>query len=253
VTGFPLPISTARYMQVETIVETVEDAISQEPEDETQPDDTIIETQLTQQISTLWTEHTRLSADRRTTAKELRQIRAALAERLHEMKSLLSRPGRGGQWRSWLKERGIPRSSADRLVARHAETLGSGNKENVPTGAISNSQDESAEKLAKSVWQRFRNTLATDESLIQFIACIAELAGFGHEQRAEGLLIFKPAPTATDDLPSTAIASESAGPAPQPPDGGDANSADAQAEVAAGTPTTEQVAGVGGDHAEAVA
>ena len=73
-----------------------------------------------------------------------------------------------------------------------------------------------------------------------------------HDRRAGGLMSFNPVPKSTDELPSTAIASESTGPAPQPP-GGDANSADVPAEVAAGTPATEQVAGVGGDHAEAEA
>jgi hypothetical protein len=243
---------------MDALVDALQGIVIAEPDNEiqpvpTQPDDATIETQLTRQISTLWIEHTRLSADRRTTAMELRQIRAILAERLFAMKSVLSRPGRGGQWRSWLKERGIPRSSADRLCDRHAETLGSDYKENVLIGAISDSPDDSAEKLAKSVWQRFGKLLATEESVIQFIGRIAELAGLGHEQRAEGLMIFHAVPKAAEGLPATAIASESAGPAPQPPDGGDANSADAPAEVAAGTPATEQVAGVGGDHAEAVA
>jgi hypothetical protein len=197
-----------RGEQMGTMLEAIQNAIIPEPEAEAQPgttlaDDGAIETQLTQEISDLWSDHVRLSASRKATAKELRQIRASLAERLHAMKSLLSRPGRGGQWRSWLRERGIPRSTADRLVARHAETLGIENG-NVPTGAISNSPDDSAEKLAKSVWQRFRKTLATYEAVIQFIGCIAEISGVGHEQRAEGLVIFKPAPKAADGLAGSA-------------------------------------------------
>src|ERR1017187_5757460 len=149
---------------MDTLVEAIQDVVIAEPETESQPDptqpvDTIIETHLAQEISTLWMENTRLSANRKATAKDLRQIRAILAERLHEMKSLLSRPGRGGQWRSWLKERGINRSTADSLVA--------------------------------------------------------ELAGLGPEQRAEGLLSFKPAPTAAVELPATAPATD---PAPQPSD-----------------------------------
>jgi hypothetical protein len=204
-------------MQVETIVETIEDAISQEPEDETQPgttqpDDAATETQLTLEISDLWGNHVRLSADRKATAKDLRQIRAILAERLFAMKSVLSRPGRGGQWRSWLRERGINRSTADRLCDRHAETLGIENG-NAPSEAISNSQDESAEKLARVVWARFRKFLVSDEVVIDFIDRIAELAGVGHEQRAEGLVIFKPAPKAAEGLPATAPIID---PAPQP-------------------------------------
>src|ERR1039458_6030253 len=142
---------------MDALVEAIQAVVIAEPETEAQPDptqhvDTIIETQLAQEISTLWTEHTRLSADRKATAKDLRQVRAILAERLFAMKSVLSRPGRGGEWRGWLRKRGIPRSSADRLCARHAETLGSGNEGNVPSGAISNPSEDTAEKVAKDVW-----------------------------------------------------------------------------------------------------
>jgi hypothetical protein len=199
------------------LVEAIQDVVIAEPEtevqpDQTQPDESAVEMQLTEEINTLWSDHVRLSANRRVTGKELRQIRASLAERLHEMKSLLSHPGRGGEWRGWLRERGIPRSSADRLCARHGETLGIENGI-APCEAISNSQDEGAEKLAKSVWQRFRKTLATDEVVIDFIGRIAELSGVGHEQRAEGLVILKPAPKTGEELPASAPAID---PVPQP-------------------------------------
>jgi len=92
-----------------TMLEAIEDTITQEPGGaapaaEVQPgathsDDRAMENQLAQEISELWSNHVRLSGDRKATAKELRLIRARLAERLHEMKSLLSRPGCLGQWR----------------------------------------------------------------------------------------------------------------------------------------------------------
>jgi hypothetical protein len=222
---------------MDALVEAIQDVVIAEPEtevqpDQTQPDESAVEMQLTEEINTLWSDHVRLSANRRVTGKELRQIRASLAERLHEMKSLLSRPGRGGEWRGWLRERGIPRSSADRLCARHGETLGIENGI-APCEAISNSQDEGAEKLAKSVWQRFRKTLATGEVVIDFIDRIAELAGVGHEQRAEGLLIFKPAPRAAEELPATAPTVD---PAPQPSDEVTAIAEEPRDETAAAPP-----------------
>jgi hypothetical protein len=222
---------------MDALIEAIQDVAITEQETEsqpapTQPDDAIVESQLTQEINILWVENTRLSADRRTTAMDLRQIRAILAERLHEMKSRLCQPGRGGLWRSWLGERGINRSTADRLCDRHAETLGIENGD-APSEAISNSPDDSAEKLAKSVWQRFRNTLATDESVLQFIDRIAELAGVGHEQRAEGLLIFKPTTRAAEGLPATAPAID---PAPRPSDEIPAITEEPRDETAA-TPT----------------
>ena len=127
--------------QMEAILDAIQDIVAAEPTAEAhpvtaQPDDAIIETQLAQEISTLWSDHVRLSGDRKATSKELRLLRARLAERLHEMKTLLARPGRGGQWRGWLRERGIPRShrrQAREPLRRDAE---SGNDGNVPAGAI---------------------------------------------------------------------------------------------------------------------
>ena len=63
------------------------------------------------------------------------------------------------------------------------------------------------------MWQRFGKFLATNESVIDFIGRIAELAGVKHEQRADGLLIFKQALTAVEELPAPAPATD---PAPQP-------------------------------------
>jgi hypothetical protein len=113
-----------------------------------------------------------------------------------------------------LKERAIPRSSADRLCDRHAETLGIENG-SAPHEAISEPGDANAEKLAKDVWLRIGKFLTTDEAVIGFINGIAELSGLGHEQRAEGLVIFKPAPTSAEELPAPAPATD---PAPQPSD-----------------------------------
>jgi hypothetical protein len=120
-------------MQMGTMADTNQSTIVTEPDTEVlaataQPDDAIIETQLTQIITALWENRVRLSATRKMTAKELRNIRSNLAERLAAMKALLSRPGRGGQWSAWLREKGISRSTADRLSSRHSETLGADKK-----------------------------------------------------------------------------------------------------------------------------
>ena len=198
-----------------TMVETIENAIIPEAEAQpgtTQPDDTAIETQLAEEINTLWSDHVRLSADRKATSKELRQIRASLAERLSGMKSLLSRPGRVGQWRGWLRQQGIPRSTADRLVSRHAETL-VGDNGNVPTGAISEPGEADAEKLARNVWLRFGKLLTTHESILRFIGCIVTASGVAHEQREEGLVIFNLVGKPADDLPGSVSVAQ---PVPQP-------------------------------------
>jgi hypothetical protein len=177
------------------MVETIENAIIPEPGAEAPPgtsesDDAAIETQLTQEISTLWSDHVRLSTSRKATAKELRQIRAILAERLHAMKSLLARPGRGGQWRSWLRERGIPRSTADRLCDRHAETVSTWN--NVPTGAIPEPTEADVERLFDSVYSHLVKRLTTPWSAYQFARLFVGTFNLPHEERENGLLVLDP-------------------------------------------------------------
>jgi hypothetical protein len=237
-----------------TMVEIVENAFIGEPEagaqpGSTQPDDAAIEFELTQEISTLWSNHVSLSANRKVTSKELRQIRARLAGRLFEMKSLLSRPGRLGKWRDWLKQQNIPRSTADRLASRHAETLGIENG-NVPTGAIPEPAEAAAERLAKVVWPRFKKVLATGESVVHFLGCIAEISGVPHEWREEGLVIFKAVPKAEDELHASAPATDLAS---QLSDNGDADTAELAAEITMGTPAMEQDAADGDNCAGASA
>lgn len=236
-----------------TMADIVESYINSEAGAEVQPgatqnDDAATETQLTEEISTLWTQHVRLSSNRKATAKELRQIRTTLAERLFAMKAILSRPGRGGQWRGWLKQQNIPRSTADRLVARHAETLEP--QKNCLSESISDPDKAVVAKLFDAVWPRLRKVLATDGSLIEFIGCLVTASGLAHEQREEGLVIFKPAPKAADELPVSTSATD---PAPQPSDEASAIAAEPAAEAAMAIPASEQPSGDGGDCVSAVA
>jgi hypothetical protein len=195
---------------MDTIVDAVQDAIITEPEANAgvqagaQGDDGEIENQLAEEITTLWGNHVRLSADRKTTAKELRQIRAALAERLYSMKSLLSRPGRGGEWRGWLRERKIPRTTADRLVARHAETV-CADGDNVPSGAISKpTEADIIKSLYKVVWPHIDKALTTQRLVFMFLSGIAKGLDVRCEWRNEGLMLFRP-----DDVAATAATTQS--------------------------------------------
>ena len=240
---------------MEAILDAVQDIVAAEPDAveqpaTAQPDDGAIEARLAQEISSLWSDNLRLSAGRKASAKELRQVRARLAERLHAMKSLLSRPGRGGQWRSWLRERGINRSTADRLVARHAETL-CNHEEDAPSGAIPEPATPTAEKLAATVWSSsLRKVLVTGESVIQFIGSIAQIAGVPYEWRTEGLVIFNPVPKAADEVTASAPA---AGPAPQPSAETPAAIEEPAAEAAATPPAAEQAPAVSDASSGAVA
>jgi hypothetical protein len=147
-----------------------------------------IESHLTEEVSILWNEHTRIAGQKKASIAELRVLRARLAEKLYEAKQQLSRVGRGGQWRAWLASVGIARSTADRLAERHSEMLGG--ISNVPSGAIS--PEEQVAELAKSTLPRLRRVLVSPEMAFRFVVLAAEGLGLTCETTEGGMLLAQP-------------------------------------------------------------
>lgn len=152
--------------------------------------DSAVENRLTEEVNMLWTEHIRAAGAKRATTSELRQLRARLAERLFEMKALLCRPGRGGEWRGWLSTVGIPRSTGDRLVERHAEILGVGTG-NVLTEAAT--PEEEVAKLIKALVPRLRRVLTSPQLAHQYVVGLIGEFGLEHETTESGILLRQPA------------------------------------------------------------
>jgi hypothetical protein len=123
--------------------------------------------QLGESITNLWHSHVNAKNTARATNEELRHIRAKLGEQLSEMKQMLAKPGRGGQWSSFLLERNIPRASADRLVARHQRSLCP--ETNRLSEPISEPTAEGVQKLLIALWPRLRRTLRSHQSLDLFV------------------------------------------------------------------------------------
>jgi ABC-type hemin transport system substrate-binding protein len=80
------------------------------------------EAELVNEVGELWQVHNKAKTSLHQTRDELKRIRTDLSERLHAIKCVLVRPGRGGAWSSFLQSQTIPRSTADRLVRRHEKT-----------------------------------------------------------------------------------------------------------------------------------
>jgi hypothetical protein len=150
-------------------------------------------------ITNLWSMHLNAKNAARATNEELRTLRAKLGEQLSEMKQILAKPGRGGQWSSFLMERGIPRATADRLVERHLRSLNL--DENCVTEEVSEPTDEDVQKLFTSLWPKLRRTLRSRQSLDLFVALLTS-----HCQHCEPtvheIAAVMPA-TATFDPPSS--------------------------------------------------
>jgi len=148
-----------------------------------------VEDRLTEEVNALWGESVRISGQKKASATELRLLRARLAEKLFAMKGVLSRIGRGGQWRCWLAEVKIPRSTADRLVERHSEMVG-GITQNVPDGAITEKQQ--VEALVKSMLPRLRKVLVSSQLAYQYVVGVIEEFDLPCEATEGGILLMQP-------------------------------------------------------------
>jgi hypothetical protein len=123
--------------------------------------------ELGETITSLWVAHANAKIASRATNQELRVLRAKLGEQLSEMKQLLAKPGRGGQWSGFLRERGIPRATADRLAARHLRSL---NPDlNCVIEPISEPTEQEVEELFAAVWPKLKRTLRSRQSAELFV------------------------------------------------------------------------------------
>jgi hypothetical protein len=175
--------------------------------DETEPQTDIIieaetptirpdeEVQLTAEVEVLWVEHQRVNAAKKTSAAELRRIRHEFGQKLFECKQLLARPGRGGEWSSWLKQRGINRASADRWVIRHAESIGQSDNrlnEAIPV-------EDAIEKLLTSFVQKAKKLISDNNARYQFGYRVIEQLGLQVEEADESFVVLEPEVEPDDD------------------------------------------------------
>jgi len=106
------------------------------------------EAQLAKDIGDLWAVHAQSQSLLGKTRDELKIVRANLAERLYELKSVLSCPGRSGQWSGFLASEKIPRTTADRLVSLHEKSINvDGNRTD---GATKKLSDDGIAQVAKA-------------------------------------------------------------------------------------------------------
>jgi hypothetical protein len=123
--------------------------------------------ELRETITNLWSAHVNAKNTARATNEELRVLRAKLGEQLCRMKAVLAKPGRGGQWSSFLEERQIPRATADRLVARHQRSLNP--DANLLNESVSEPTEEEVQKLFTSVWPKLKRVLRSQQSVLLFV------------------------------------------------------------------------------------
>src|SRR5580704_4730178 len=144
------------------------------------------------EIANLWSAHANAKIAARATNEELRALRGKLGEQLSEMKRLLAKPGCDGQWSGFLRDRGIPRATADRLVGRHLRSLNP--NANCATEPVSEPTDEDVQKLFIAVWPKLRRTLRSRQSLQLFVDLLRSHSEHG-EPTVHEIAAVMPAPT----------------------------------------------------------
>ena len=145
------------------------------------------EAELTNEIGKLWQVHAEAQTSVRKSRDELKLIRTSLSQRLHELKAVLSRPGRGGAWSSFLVAQKIPRSTGDRLVRAHEKTLNR-DGENCATEQISEPIEVMVRRYLQGLWPRLSRVLTTREAVELFIAELRHTAekSLGVDTQAPG-------------------------------------------------------------------
>jgi hypothetical protein len=182
---------------------------------QTAPIDSESETNLTAEIVKLWGVHKDGKATVRRTRAELKALRLELGAKLHTMKSILVRTGRGGGWAGYLRSQRLPLATADKYVAEHAASL-TPPEEKLLEEELSKPTVDQVRQLAQKLLPQLCDVLTTTELVHEFIdELFWSLEAAEGRETDDGLEIFR---ASHEDATSVqAQAAELAEPAPAVP------------------------------------
>lgn len=163
---------------------------------------------LTTEIAQLWESHKGFQSIIKQESQSLRELRGLLGKYLFHLKQVLAKPGRSGQWSSWLASQRIPRATADRLAAKYQRSLDPDG--NCVSEAISEPTEEEIQKLLKTISPRLVRVLRTSQSQYRFLELLTTICGETICRATdEGLLIFKPSQqSAPVQIPTEGVVAE---------------------------------------------
>jgi hypothetical protein len=148
------------------------------------------EANLSAETVQLWQVHQDCQTAIKHETQQFRSLRGELGRLLHQMKALLSTPGRNGKWSSWLKERRIPRATADRLVLKFERSLHPDS--NCLSESITEPTEAEIQTLLDRLLPKLRKALPTPASSYKFIELLVSSLTLVHQASEEGLTIVKP-------------------------------------------------------------
>ena len=181
----------------------------------TMPIDSEAEVKLSAEIAELWGVHKDGKATVRRTREELKALRLELGAKLHTMKSILVRTGRGGGWAAYLRSQRLPLASADKYVAEHAASL-TRTEEKLLEEELSMPTVDQVRQLAQKLLPKLCDVLTTAELVHEFIGeLFRSLEAAEGRETEDGLEVFR---ASHEDATSVkAQAAELAEPAPAVP------------------------------------
>jgi hypothetical protein len=133
------------------------------------------EAQLANEVGELWHVHNKAKTSLHQTRDELKRIRINLSHRLHQLKAVLSKPGRGGAWSSFLVSQTIPRSTADRLVRAHERKI-SAEPDSCTGEHISEPTEVVVNRYVRALWPKLSKVLTSPEAVRVFVAELNRMA-----------------------------------------------------------------------------
>ena len=122
-------------------------------------------------IVKLWNSERKMHGNTVRNRNDLRSLREDLAEQLRCFKQALAVAGRGGKWHSFLRQAGIPRTTADRYVRQREKAL-QPPVPNCTTGAIPSLQ-ETVAKLVQRLTPKLRKDLRDVASIRMFVNALS--------------------------------------------------------------------------------
>lgn len=147
---------------------------------------------LTVEILQYWDAHLHYQGSMKETNQKAQEVRQHLGKLLFHLKQVLAKPGRLGQWSSFLKEHSISRATADRLVQKHERSLSpDGNRlaESIPEPT-----EEQIQTILNKVAPKLRRVLRTPASAYRFVDLLSgSFEGLERRVTEEGFVVLRPA------------------------------------------------------------
>jgi hypothetical protein len=137
----------------------------------------------------------RLAAGR--TRGEMLATRDELGKKLHALKLFLARRGRGGQWTHYLNSAGLPKTTADRYVAKYEASLETA-APNLPNGEIKQPAEDATAQFIKQIMPKIRKALTTRDAVWDLVSELVELPITDAEWTDSGVLFHRPSPVSAD-------------------------------------------------------